>query len=144
MGATVIVAVRRALVAAVASLDAFQGVPVMFTYKATEQREFAYTRAARFTHNPAGMKSGRNFRNEEGRFEFVIWVESVGDSPEDAALRALDLGLVFEEYVADHKQGIGGAYTLTVDGDGTLAEAVLDSSSLAELVYPVKYNARLT
>src|SRR5213075_1701415 len=101
-------------------------------------------RQARFNHTPAAMKSGPNFRKEVGRFEFAIWVESVGGSPEDAANLALDLGLAFENYVAANKQGIGGAYTLLVEGDGELGEAVNDRSSFAELVYPVMYNARLT
>ncbi|HKY57539.1 MAG TPA: hypothetical protein VJL80_05835 [Aeromicrobium sp.] len=144
MAATVIVAVRKAVVAAVADLAPFTDVPVMYAFKATTNREFAYTRDATFEHGAAAMKSGRNFRDEVGRFEFVIWVEAPGDSAEEAADRALVFGLAFEEWVADNKAGVGGAYAIQVEGGGQIREATGDQSSYAELVYPIKYNARLT
>lgn len=146
MASTVIVAVRKAVVAGVGDLVEFGQVPVAYSYDKTcmDQREFAYTRNATFDHRAAAMKAGRNFRAESGGFELVIWVESVGGSPEDAADRALALGVAFEEFVADNKQGLGGAYTLQVAGEGSLQEMALDSSSFAELAYSLKYNARLT
>lgn len=144
MGATVIVAVRKALVAAVADLGAFDDVDVMYAFAGTTSREFAYTRKATFEHEPASLRAGRNFRKEAGEFEFVIWVESVGGTPEDANDRALELGLPVEEWVADHKNGVGGAQTLLINGAGSLDEAVGDQASFAELVYPIAYTARLT
>lgn len=144
MGASLLVAVRSAFVTAVNELEAFDGLDVMYAWKPTEDREFAFTTDARATHQPASMKSGRNFRNETGRFTFVIVTAVVGGSPEDAADRALVLGLAVEEYVADNKQGVGGAYTLLVDGDVELTEMVNDRASLAEYRIPIRYNARLT
>ena len=146
MASTVIVAVRAALVDALAALPTFTGIPVAYCYDKTcmEQREFLYTRDARFDHSVAALKAGRSFREESGTFELVVWVESVGGSPREAATRALALGLVVEEYVADHKNGVGGARSLQVAGAGALSEMASDSSSFAELVYPVRYEARLT
>jgi hypothetical protein len=144
MSATRIVAVRKAVVAAITDLAAFAGVEVMYAYRDKGLREFAYTRDATFEHSARALKAGRNFRDETGRFELVIWIEAPGKSAEDAADRALDLGLAVEEWVADHKQGVGGAFTLLVDGAGSVREAVSDTSAFAELVLPIKFNARLT
>jgi len=148
MGRSVIVAVRTALVDALALLPAFSGVPVRYSYdkQCVDQREFLTTREATFSHSSASMRSGRNFRDEVGRFMVTVWVEKVGGTPQEAAERALELGLAVEEYVADNKSGIAGAgdYTLLVDGEGSLSELSSDSSSFAELELPVRYNARLT
>lgn len=144
MASTAIVAVRRALVAAVSALPAFENVQVLYAWRDNPEREIAFTNSATFHHEPASMRSGRNFRNEDGKFEFTIWVVMPGGSPEDAAIRALELGLAFEEYVADHKNGIAGEQWLLIQGDGALTEMHNDSGSAAELTYPIAYNARLT
>jgi hypothetical protein len=148
MGRSAIVAVRSTLVAAVSDLPAFADIPVRYCYdrECVDKREFVVTRDATFEHATTALRSGRNFRNEVGTFELVVWVEKVGGTPQEAAERALDLGQVVEEYVADNKNGIGGAgdFTLQVDGTGSLSEMASDSSSFAELVYSIKYQARLT
>ena len=47
--------------------------------------------------------------------------------------------------MADNKTGVAGVeIDLQVNGTGTLREAVVDRAALAELVYPVRYTARLT
>lgn len=145
MASTAIVAVRKALVEAVNALAAFDGIPVMYAYRQTESREFAYTRDSTFEHEPTALKAGRNFRRETGTFEFVIWVQVPAEDPEAAADRALELGLVFEEYVADNKTGVAGVeIDLQINGSGSLREGVMDRAAVAELVYPVRYKARLT
>jgi hypothetical protein len=148
MASTVIVAVRAALVAAIDALGAFDDVEVMFAYQGTTSRELAYTRESAFTQKPAGMRGGRVFRNEDGAFNFVIWVEKVGGTPEEASTRVLALGLALEEWVADNKNGtalsVTGLNWITVEGAGSLREAPGDQSSFAELVYPITYQARLT
>lgn len=144
MGATVILDVQSATAAGVEALEEFDGIPVDPFYRDTGKREFAYMRDATFEHSPASMKSGRHFRNEVGRFEFVIWVEIPGGTAVAAAARALELGTPFEEWVADNKQGVGGAYAIQVEGGGALKAMVTDRAAIAEAVYPVRYNARLT
>lgn len=143
-----IVAVRTALVDGLSPLPAFGDIPVSYCYdkRCVDKREFVVTRDATFEHEPTALRAGRNFRRETGRFELVIWVEKVGGTPQEAAERALELGQVVEEYIADHKQGIASAgdFTLEVNGSGSLSELASDSSSLAEVVYPIKFTARLT
>lgn len=148
MGASAIVAVRKAVVSAVSDLSEFADVEVMYSFKGTTSREFVYTREGEFEHAPASMRSGRNYREEIGGFELVIWVECVGGTPEEAAERALDLGQPVEEWVADNKNGdelaVDGLIWILVQGAGSLREAAGDQSSYAELVYPIRYHARLT
>jgi hypothetical protein len=148
MASSAIVAVRKAVVAAVGNLTAFADLDVMYAYQSTTSREFAYTREATFEHKPASVKSGRNFREEIGEFNFVIWVEAVGGTPADAADRAIALGLPFEEWLADNKNGaalsVTGLNWIIAEGDGSLTEASGDQASYAELVYPIRYHARLT
>lgn len=146
MASTRLVAVRSALVAGVAGLDEFADVGVMYAWKPTQSRSVAFTSEARFTHAPASLRAGRNFRDEVGTFKFTILLELPGGSLEAAADAALACGLAFEEYVADNKTGLGvaGVYALLVDGEGALTEMANDRASLAELEYPIRYNARLT
>lgn len=143
-----LVAVRVALVDAISLLPAFADVPVRYCYdrECVDRREFAVTRDATFEHSSPVMRSGRNVRRESGRFELVIWVEKVGSTPQEAAERALELGQAVEEYVADNKNGIASAgdFVFQVDGSGSLSEMASDSSSFAEVVYPIAYTARLT
>lgn len=153
MAGTLIVAVRVAVVEGLAALPAYTtkvnghrphvslGWPV-----GKKDREKVFTQSATFTHEPASMKSGRTFRNEQGRFEVVVWVEGVGENQETTSERAVTLGTAFEEYVADHKNslGVAGLNWVVVDGDGRLDEAFNDRGSLAQLIYTVRYDARLT
>lgn len=148
MASSAIVAVRKALVAEIDDLAAFVDVDVLYAFHGTTSKEIAYTRDATFEHEPAGLRSGRNYRNETGEFSFVIWVEKVGGTPEEADDRAIELGLAFEEWLADNKNGealsITGLQSITVSGRGSLKESPGDQASYAELVYPIRYQARLT
>lgn len=148
MSASRIVAVRSALVTGLDALSALDGVEVGFQYKAgSSARERLWTARARFTHTPASMRAGRNFRDEVGRFDVAILVEGVGKSQEWTSARALTLGLAVEEYIADRKNNelaVTGLQTLVIEGEGQLNEMFNDSGHLAELTYPVRFTARLT
>lgn len=145
-----LVAVRKGLTAALTALPAFEGVEVTFAYKVgTRKRERLWTQDARFTHEPASLRPGKTFRDEVGTFNLRILIEGVSKSPDDTSGRAMDLGHVVEDFVASHANWVNGALgvsinTLTVQGDGELAEAFNDKGSLAELTYPIRYTARLT
>jgi hypothetical protein len=144
MSGTKIVAVRKALVAGLDALVAFDNVLVTYAWKVgAKEREKCFTTRASFTHQPASLRSGRTFRDEEGTFQVVIVVEGVGDSPDTVADRIAALGLAFEEYVADNRT-LAGTNSLTVQGAGELTEMFNDRGSLAELTYTVRYMARLT
>ena len=147
MPGTCLVSSRSALIDALAAEDDLKDAEVTFQFKAgSSKRERIFTTHARATHTPAALKAGRNFRNEVGRFDLVILVERVGKSAESASDRAADLGLVVEEFIADHKNNelsVTGMQTLQVEGDVSLTEMFGDSGNLAELVIPVKFTARL-
>jgi hypothetical protein len=155
MAGTRIVAVRSTLITALSALSAYTTLDakghkplVSLGYPlGAKDREKIFTRRARFNHAPASLKSGRTHRNETGQFEVVILVEGVGESAATTSARAVTLGTALEEYVADNRT-LAGAVTglnwLVVDGDGELTELMNDRGTLAELIYPLKYDARLT
>lgn len=60
---------------------------------------------------PAGMRSGRQTRNEDGEFELTVMVRFVGGDGYDAELRAEEIGGEIESWFADRKNN-----ELDVDG----------------------------
>lgn len=152
MAGSIIVAVRSALATGLAAAIAANGTmadaEASFQWKADwQRREKIWTRNARFVQAPAAMRAGRNFRSEIGSFEIAILVEGVGRTAEWSAQRAINIGTVVEQYIADRKSNelaVSGLQTLTVSGDGSLTEMFNDRGTLAELSYPIRYTARLT
>lgn len=148
MAGSIIVGVRSALVAVLAADAGLAGVSVSFQWLPNAKaRERVWTRSATFTHQTAGLRAGRNYRDEVGRFDLAVLVEGVGKSAEWTSTRALALGLVCEQVIADRKNNelaVTGLQTLEVSGDGSLTEAFADASHLAELSLPIRYTARLT
>ena len=149
MAGTKIVDVRKAVTDAIASLPEFADARVDMTWSAAAQvREQVFTTNARFTHVPAAMRAGRNFRDEVGRFDIVVLIAGVDQTATWSATRAVVVGTAIEEYVADNKNGddldVDGLNWILVDGDGALTEMYVDRSTIAELTYPIRYHARLT
>ena len=62
---------------------------------------------------------------------------------EDAEARAVELGTVVEEWVADNRASIAGAMWVVAEGEVTLTSLFSDSGHLAELVYTLAYHAYL-
>lgn len=152
MAGTLIVAVREHLLDLVRDLDAFQADPygskphVTLGYDdASDDREQVFTQRARFSHEAASMRADYTARNETGTFELVIYVQGVDRPTEWSSGRAVELGAVVEQAVAEHRNSLGldGLKWIQVDGDGRLDELYADDSTLAVLVYPIKYAARL-
>lgn len=144
-----IVAVRSAIIDGLKMQDDLRDEPVQITYQyqpKTQKREHIYTTDATFSHEPAAMRSGRNFRDEIGRFNLIIAVEGLKRSAEWCAQRALERGVVVETFIADRKNNeldVTGLQTLLIDGDGSLVELFGDSGHLAIITYPIRYTARL-
>lgn len=148
MAASPIVAVRSAVIAGLAALPSLSDVEVSFGWRGgSSARERVYTERARFTEEPAALRSGRNYRNETGLFDLVVWVEGPNQDAETVADRANDLREICEDWISDRKNNelaITGLQSLQVAGDGTADEAFADSGSLAQVRIPVKYTARIT
>ena len=145
MSGSMIVAARTALLAGVGDTAAFADVDVNLSWDtASEARERLYTARARFAQKPASLKAGRTFRDETGTFQVVIRVEGIGQPQEWTSGRAVALGVVLEEWIADHRSTVAGLKWLDVRGDGELLEMFNDLGTLAVLAYTVTYDARLT
>jgi hypothetical protein len=123
-------------------------VEIRYAWRLDESvREWVFTSEATFTHDSAAMRSGRNFRDEVGKFNLVVLVAGVDSSQEETSERALVIATACEEWIADRKNnelGISGLQTLTVAGDGRLEEMYADAGHLAIVELPIKYTARLT
>lgn len=148
---SILVAVRSAIIDGLSNdadlTDDLADVLVEFQWSRGDTRERIFTRNARATHAPAAMRSGRNVRDEVGTFEVVVLVIGPSMDAEESAQRALDLGAVLEDWIAERKNnelGVVGMQTLQVAGDLTLAEMFNENGTLAEFAIPVRYTARLT
>ena len=133
--ASIGVAVRKAVTDGLsthfAGLSAFNGTlaseqktVVAFGYDFSNlHREHVYTGRSRATTPPAGMRSGRNTRNESGTFDLNVMVRAVpsGDDVDpayQAELRAEAIGAEVEDWFADRKSnelGVTGLLSLVVE-----------------------------
>lgn len=145
---TKIAAVRSLLIDGVKDLPALAGVEATFGYKVnSKQRERVWTQNAVLDHQPASIRPTKTFRDENARFEVVVLVEGVNKTPEQTSVRAVEIGLEIEEWVAVHANwdgAITGVSGIKVQGGGSLTEAFNDKGSISELIYTVTYHARLT
>lgn len=154
---TQLVAVRSALVAALAELPEYlaagptgQTPEVSFGWRMNwTAREKVWTQRARFTHEPAGMRGGTTFRNETGEFDLMIAVNGVGVSIEDAFTRAVELFVAADDWVSykpnwNNPVLVPGIYELQIVGDGEIPDAIGgDGAGLAEARIPILYRARI-
>jgi hypothetical protein len=145
---SILVDVRKLLIDNLANLPEFTDAETTFGYKVgSKRREKVWTQNARFTHAPANMRATKTFRDEQATFELVILVEGIAKTVEETSSRAMELGHAAEDWLATHASWEGevtGLVWLQVEGDGALTEAFNDNGSIAELIYPISYRARLT
>lgn len=155
--ASIGVAVRKAvtdgLAAHFGSLSAFNGVEaaerevaVSFAYPfGATTTEQVYTGKSEAETPPAGMRSGRNTRNESGTFDLNVMVRFVGGDGYDAELRAEQIGGEVEDWFADRKSNelaVTGLRSLVVTG-WRADYAGLDGGAAALRTYTVHWTARL-
>lgn len=145
MSGTQVVVVKKALVAALDALPALDGVAVQYAWKPNQTvRERVFCGRAFGQHKPANFKAGRTHRDERISFDLTVLVEKPAGSAEDAETRAVAIGTVIEEWVADHRiQTIPSVKWLVVEGDVELTSMFNDSGHMAELVYTITFAAYL-
>lgn len=95
---------------------------------------------------PAGLRAGRNFRNESGTFDLTVLVRLPGKDASDAIARLFAIGHEIEDWIGERKSGEGlgvtGLQTLLVDS-WAADYAGIDSGTGALLTYSVAWTARL-
>lgn len=148
MAGSPIVQIRKAVVEGLSQMENLAGVEVTYTWQQNSTaREQVFTLRARTDSNdPAALRSGRNNRNERGRFQIVVKARIPGESPETVDERALALGADVEDFLADRKSnelGVTGLNWIRQDG-WTLDGGWADNTYVAELTYDVVYDARVT
>ncbi len=108
-------------------------------------REHVFTARSRAETPPAGMRSGRNTRNESGTFDLTVMVRSVGGDAYDAELRAEAIGNAVEDWFADRKSnelGVTGLLSMVlVSWEADYAKT--DNGAAALRTYEVRWTARL-
>lgn len=93
---------------------------------------------------PASLKAGRTFRNETGRFRVVVHIEAPGGDPEEADEIALGYGQTVEEFFADNRSPDVDGLNWWVVESWEMAGGPTGQSSISQLIYTVRYDARLT
>lgn len=112
---------------------------------ATTRREHVYTTRSSADTPPAGLRSGRNTRNETGRFDLTVMVRAVGGDAYDAESRAEEIGGEVESWFADRKNNeleVDGLTSLVVES-WEADYAKTDNGAAALRTYVVRWTARL-
>jgi hypothetical protein len=95
---------------------------------------------------PAGLRTGRNFRNESGDFDLTVMVRLPGKDASEAVRRMFAIGHEIEDWIGERKSGEGmgvaGLQTLLV-ASWAADYAGIDSGTGALLTYSVAWTARL-
>lgn len=118
---------------------------VSYSWKAdTRERNQVFTMRGRGETPPASLRPGKTFRNESGSFEVVVHVHAVGKDQETADEQALAYGAVIEDYFAINRTpgitGVNWWVVASYEMDGGPS----DRASVSQLIYTVRYDARLT
>lgn len=148
MAGSVVVAVRTAVADGIRTLLNDPKVSVTYGWQGGDdarRREQVFTARPRSSHDPASLRAGRNFRDERMEFDIVVLVSGVGKNPEDTDMRALAIGRIIEEFIADNKNSLGVAGLNWIRMSAMELNNLYGSNgSLSEITYTVLYDARLT
>lgn len=154
MAGSVLNPVRRATIAVIAADDLFTAANASVTFQfpvKNRQRVCVWTNNGRRTYSSAALRSGRNFRTEEGRFDICLAVEGVGMTVEDTTARADTYLARIEELISDRKNGdhadwstCAGLTWIAIEGEGAQAEFYNEAGHFSELTIPIHFSARLT
>lgn len=147
---TLSIAVRLALVAALKADTDFERCDVSYQFNevpAPDRDASVWTRSSRFSQESAGMRAGRHYRDETGRFELVIAALRV-DRIDVTVAAASDVAGGLAAWISDRKNNeldVPGLQALVIDGDGSVLEMKADQGrTFCEITLPIRYTARLT
>lgn len=145
---SLIVAVRSLLIDGIKDIPALAGVEVRFGYRqGSKARERIWTQRADLEEQAHdARRAERTIRNEVATFQVVVLVEGIGRDAEWTATRSVEIGAEIEEWVDVHANWRGALHGLKwviVSGSGSLTEAFNDKGTLAELILPITYEARI-
>jgi hypothetical protein len=154
MAGSIVVAARQGLVALVQARPEIEtggpeGGPLQVSYAYpgddVVEKETIFTGRSRAEHNPTALKVGRRFRAETATFDVLVQVRLDGDTAADTEARAFEWGLEVEEAVADDYT-LGGVVGLNwaLVSAWDLNTGLTDIGHLTQLIYTIRYNARLT
>lgn len=148
MAGTNAVAIKRALVAVLAAAPALEGVQVLYSGAVPDlEREAIYLGKATWTQRAAAMRSGGRLpRQEELVLEVHLFIALPGSTPEEAEVRAQELGTVLEETLADDPAGVAlsvAGTKLALVTAGELASEADDDAAYALLKYQLAFTSIL-
>jgi hypothetical protein len=147
MAGSVVVAAKKALIDLLADRAGLADVQISYAWPGDDaaEAERVFLGQARGQQEPASLKAGRTFRNENPEFDVLVQVVMPDGTAEEADTRALEIGLEVEETVADNKT-LGGVPGLNwaVMARWELNYMYGGTGYLSEIVYTIAYNARLT
>lgn len=146
MAGSVGVAVRAAVVDGLADVLTLDGeVSYGFTFQ-PGLLEQVYTGRSSGETPPASLRSGRNYRDEQGTFDLNILVRVPGGSLLEADERCDEIASVVEEWIADRKSnqlGVSGLnYLLVTRWDADYVQ--IDAGMCSIRTLTVAWRARLT
>ena len=156
MAGSLSVPVRKAVIAGLRThlegLPAFNAtaaedeVAVEYAFGFGQQhRQRIYTGRSSADTGSAGMRAGRNFRNEVGTFALIVRVEMPDTTQEEADTRVDEIGVQVEEWIADRKSdqlGIGLTSLYVTGWSGDYFGVTNGAGSIRQ--YNVRWTARLT
>lgn len=148
MGSSVSTPLRKAVTDALAALPNLADAKVTYTWTSNAEERFQiYTAYGLSTDTPpAGLRAGRNVRQDEGTFRLVIDVELPGADGYEADTKLDEFAVEVEEWLGDHKGGEGlgvtGLNWLRVDGIENRGGPG-SGTFVAQRIYTVRYNARI-
>lgn len=153
MAGSIVVAVRSALMAALATeingTAGMESVEVGFQYPTgdNEPREAVWSQNPQIDLSSAGMRAGRNHLNEKTSFDVVLKAWAPNQTAEEAAERVVAIGEVVAAYIGDNKNNqlnVTGLQSIVVSGAGAQVETFDNDSITGRMTIPVTFTARLT
>lgn len=146
MAGTNAAAFKLALVAALQAAPGLVGVQVVYSQASqrTVNREWVSLGEVKFVHSRTGTHGAtRRTRTEVLAVEVLVQVRQMGTTPQDADQRAVAIGTVLEELLADDPT-VGGAvpkglYAVVAGGD--LATVADDDGVYSQLTYNLQFTS---